>query len=159
MAKRWLSPTGRMKIRKYLPLVILYPLSTAVGAESVGFVAKNINFTQKALQQGTSGSASSTPPPATLSQAVGGASSSQQEMLAQQEELAQLKKQILSLSQQIQALQSGGATYQSPTGSPNAVGAQTPTPPLGTHSTPSSATPAPAPPPTHAVTGASALRG
>lgn len=98
-----LSKTQQTKLRKYVPLVVLYPLSTGVGVVSTIYVSKTINRSYPASDT------SATTPTTTSTQASTATTLSQQQLLEQQR-VVQLEAQIARLKSQIQQLAGAAST-------------------------------------------------
>lgn len=146
-----MSRENLAKRRKYLPLVILYPLSAGIAVVSTSYIATTINKPTKSAP--VSNSSSVQVLPTTTSATTTTISAAK---LQEQVQLAQLNNKIAELKGQLSQLTSGVTTSQG--SSPSAVGAQMPAPTLSTHSTPPPVVKT-APPVTHATTGASSAAG
>lgn len=134
------------KRRKYLPLVILYPVSAGIAVLSTSYVAATINkLTNGTKAVNTSSVIIPTPTTSTTT-------TMSPVQLQEEEQLAQLNSKIAELKVEISQLNNGVAAPSS--SSPSAVGAQLPAPTLSTHSTPPPVVNS-APPISHATTGAS----
>lgn len=150
-----LSKEQQTRVRKLVPLVVLYPLSTGVGVVSTIYVSRAINHSYP-----ISNTAATSPTGArtTTSQTTTTLSTLQQH---EQQRVSDLKSQIAQLRAQIQELV--GATASVGSGAPNinspsTVRTQAP-------STPAQSPPSiprqvvTTPPPTHGSTGASRALG
>jgi len=145
-----LSKVQQTKLRKYVPLVVLYPLSTGLGVLSTIYVANILNRSYPTYSNSGTKAANITP---TTQLLVAPTVSPQQR--EEQQRIAQLQSQIAQLKGQIQQLNGAASTATAPqiTGgsqsSPSATQSQS-NPPR---------TVATAPPPTHGSTGASRALG
>ncbi len=147
-----LSKEQQTKLRKFVPLVVLYPLSAGIGVISTIYVAKEIN---RSYPMSNTSSNSQIEQESTTTTSITPSTISKNQLIEQQK-IADLKGQIARLESQIQKLVgSTGAP------GPNQSSAQS-TPQTPPPSRPPLISPKPvvtAPPPTHASTGASrALR-
>ncbi|NNN19874.1 MAG: hypothetical protein HKL84_08500 [Acidimicrobiaceae bacterium] len=96
-----LSKSHKVKFRKYVPLALLYPLSTAIGIISTLYVSKAINqaySVSNTSNSSSSGTTSTTTPP----QATTTTLSPQQQQ--EQQQLAALQSRISQIQSQIQKL-------------------------------------------------------
>lgn len=153
-----LSKTQQTKLRKYVPLVVLYPLSTGVGVLSTIYVSKTINRSYPASNtlatRATTTTSTTQPPTATTL--------SPQQRLEQQR-IVRLEAQIAQLKSQIQQLAGTASTgkggQQPPsTNTPSTGGIQNSPPTTQPLASPPK-TVTTSPPPTQGSTGASrALR-
>lgn len=146
-----LSKEQQTRLRKLVPLVVLYPLSTGVGVVSTLYVAKAINHSYPASNVSENTSISSrAPAPATTTTESPTKQLEQQQIVRLQTQIALLKNEIQQLTGQV-----GSQVPQNI--SPNLTRPQTTQAPHLTRA--KAPAPAPAPPPTHGSTGASrALR-
>lgn len=150
-----LSKEQQTRLRKLVPLVVLYPLSTGVGVVSTIYVSKVINRSYPISNTAATNPAGTT---TTTSQTPTTLTSLQQQ---EQKRVSDLKLQIAELKAQIQELV--GATASASSGqpsinSPSTLRTQAPSTPT---QTPPSAPRqvVTAPPPTHGSTGASRALG
>ncbi|MDA8270058.1 MAG: hypothetical protein M0Z39_01420 [Actinomycetota bacterium] len=150
-----LSKEQQTRLRKLVPLVVLYPLSTGVGVVATIYVSRVINHSYPISNTTATNPAGAT---TTTNQTPTTFSPLQQQ---EQQRVSDLKSQIAELRAQIQELV--GATAFAGSGAPNINSpstARTQAPSTPAQSPPS----APrrvvtAPPPTHGSTGASRALG
>ncbi len=153
-----LSKTQQTKLRKYAPLVVLYPLSTGVGVLSTIYVSKTINRTYPASNTSATIPAtttSSAQPPTTTTLTP--------QQLLEQQRIIQLETQIAQLKNQIQqlagtALTGKGSQRLPSANAPSTGGTQTSPPRTQSLANPPR-TVVTAPPSTHGSTGASRALG
>ncbi|TAN24877.1 MAG: hypothetical protein EPN30_05975 [Actinomycetota bacterium] len=149
-----LSKTQRMKLRKFVPLVVLYPLSTGIGVLTTIYVSKAINRSYPTSNVSGSGAASITP----TTQPVRATSLSPKQ-LEERQRVIQLEAQISQLMSQIQKLDStvsqDGRSQQPPADYVPSNGRNRISPPVTQGVVSPQRTAATAPPPTHGSTGAS----
>lgn len=149
-----LSKEQQTRLRKLVPLVVLYPLSTGVGVVSTIYVSRAINHSYPISNTAATSPGATT----TTSQTTTTLSPLQQQ---EQQRVSDLKSQIAQLRAQIQELV--GATASVGSGAPNINSPST----LRTQapSTPAQSPPSiprqvvTTPPPTHGSTGASRALG
>ena len=150
-----LSKTQQTKLRKYVPLVVLYPLSTGVGVVSTIYVSKTINRSYPASDT------SATTPTTTSTQASTATTLSQQQLLEQQR-VVQLEAQIARLKSQIQQPAGAASTENGqlpPSANAPGTGGTQSSPPATQSPANPPKTVVTAPPPTHGSTGASRALG
>ncbi len=152
-----LSKTQQTKLRKYVPLVVLYPLSTGVGVLSTLYVSKTINRSYPASNTSatTATTTSSAQPPT--------ATTLSPQQVLEQQRIVQLEAQIAQLKSQIQQLAgtalSGKGSQQLPSANAPSIGATQAPPPTTQSLANPPRTVVTAPPPTHGSTGASRALG
>ena len=145
-----LSKVQQTKLRKYVPLVVLYPLSTGLGVLSTIYVANILNRSYPIYSN--SGTKAANITPTTQSLAAPTVSPQQRE---EQQRIAQLQSQIAQLKGQIQQL--NGAASTGP--APQVTGGSQSSPSVTRSQSNPPRTVATAPPPTHGSTGASRALG
>ncbi len=145
-----LSKAQQTKLRKYVPLVVLYPLSTGLGVLSTIYVANILNRSYPTYSN--SGTKAANITPTTQSLAVPAVSPQQRE---EQQRIAQLQSQIAQLKGQIQQLNGATSTGTAP----QITGGSQSSPSVTQSQSNPPRTVATAPPPTHASTGASRALG
>ncbi len=145
-----LSKVQQTKLRKYVPLVVLYPVSTGLGVLSTIYVANILNRSYPTYSN--SGAKAADITPTTQSLAATEASPQQRE---EQQRIARLQAQIAQLKGQIQQLTGAASAWSAP----QITGGSQSSPPVTRSQSNPPRTVATAPPPTHGSTGASRALG